>query len=116
MVFRPQAHTVNFLKTLILKIVKNGAKKILANLKKIYQNRSKHNELNGGINCNLNVCLGGCTITSKAKINVFCNFFSLRCAGLFEAALYSKKFQKTMILDCEANSALSCQVGLFFAF
>ena len=30
--------------------------------------------------------------------------------------LYLKKYQKTLILAFEANSALSCQNGLFFAF
>ena len=45
--------------------------------------------------------LGGCTITSKAKINVVWNFF---LAPL--EPLRSKKFQTTLILAFEANSAL----------
>ena len=57
--------------------------------------------------------LGGCTITSKAKINVFWNFFFTPLAPL--ALLHLKKFQKTLILAFqkmlilafEANSALS---------
>ena len=42
-------------------------------------------------------------ITSKAKINVFWNFYF---AGSF-GPLHSEKFQKTLILAFEANSALS---------
>ena len=49
--------------------------------------------------------LGGCTITSKAKINVFWNFFFTPLAPF--GLLHSKKFPKTLILAFEANSALS---------
>ena len=59
------------------------------------------------------VYLGICTITSKAKINifwkakinVFWNFFFTPLAP--SGPLRSKKFQKTLILAFEANSALS---------
>ena len=52
------------------------------------------------------VCnLGGCTITSKTKINVFWNFFFTPLAP--SGPLHLKKFQKTLILAFEANSALS---------
>ena len=43
--------------------------------------------------------LGGCTITSKAKINVFWNFFFTSLAP--SGPLRSKKFQKTSILAFE---------------
>ena len=43
-----------------------------------------------------NVYFGGCTITSKAQIFLF-----LKNSGTF----HSKKFQKTLILAFEANSA-----------
>ena len=50
------------------------------------------------------VCVpGGCTIATKTKINVFIFFLS---SGRFEAAPF-EKFQKTLILAFEANSALS---------
>ena len=49
--------------------------------------------------------LGGCTITSKTKINVFWNFFFTPLAP--SGPLHSKKFQKMLILAFEANSALS---------
>ena len=49
--------------------------------------------------------LGGCTITSKTKINIFWNFFFTPLAP--SGPLRSKKFQKTFILAFEANSALS---------
>ena len=51
------------------------------------------------------MCLGNCTIISKAKINVFWKIFftPLDPSGL----LRSKKFQKMLILAFEANSALS---------
>ena len=56
---------------------------------------------------------GSCTITSKAKINifwkakinVFWNFFFTPLAP--SGPLHSKIFQKTLILAFEANSALS---------
>ena len=48
---------------------------------------------------------GSCTITSKAKINVFWKFFFTPLAP--SGPLRSKKFQKTLILAFEANSALS---------
>ena len=46
--------------------------------------------------------LGGCTMTSKTKINVF--FTLLAPSGPFR----SKKIQKALILAFEANIALSC--------
>ena len=49
------------------------------------------------------MCLGGCMITSKAKINIFWNFFFTPLAP--SGPLRSKKFQKTLILAFEANSA-----------
>ena len=49
--------------------------------------------------------LGGCTITSKTKINVFLNFFSLRLHTL--GCSVRIFFQQTLILAFEANSALS---------
>ena len=49
--------------------------------------------------------LGGCTITSKTKIIIFLKIF-LHSPGPFEATLF-EKFQKTLILAFEANSALS---------
>ena len=49
--------------------------------------------------------LCSCTINSKAKINVFWNFFFTPLAP--SGPLCSKKFQKTLILAFEANSALS---------
>ena len=48
-----------------------------------------------------------CRITSKAKINVFWNFFFTLLAPSW--LLHSKKIQKTLILAFEANSALSCE-------
>ena len=56
-----------------------------------------------------NVCLGGCPITSKTKINVFEIFSSLRVPSI-------KFFLKTLIFAFEANTALSCQNGLFSVF
>ena len=49
--------------------------------------------------------LGGCTITTKTKINIFGkNFFTpLAPSG----PLRSKKYKKLLILAFEANSALS---------
>ena len=51
--------------------------------------------------------LGGCTIISKTKINVFWNFFSLlwRLCG---RSIWNF-FQKTLILAFEVNSAFSCE-------
>ena len=49
--------------------------------------------------------LGGCTITSKTKINVFWNIFFTPLAPFGQ--LYSKIFYKMLILALEANSALS---------
>ena len=49
--------------------------------------------------------LSGCTITSKTKINVVWNFFLTPLTLL--GPLRSKKFQTTLILAFEANSALS---------
>ena len=51
-----------------------------------------------------NCSLGGCTITSNAKINVFETNSHF---GGYAGPLHSKKFQKTLILAFEANSALS---------
>ena len=51
------------------------------------------------------MCLGGCTITSKTKINVFWKKFFTPLTPLLP--LHSKFFQKTLILDYEANSAFS---------
>ena len=53
----------------------------------------------------IHISLGGCTI-----LNFFLPF------GSALKTLYSKKFQKTLILFFEANSVLSCQNGLFSAF
>ena len=47
------------------------------------------------------IFLCGCTITSKTKINVVWNFFYTPGGG----TLRSKKFQTTLILAFEANSA-----------
>ena len=55
------------------------------------------------------VCLGGCTITSKTKINVFWKIFFT--PGNPSGTLNSKKF-----LVLEANNALSCPNGLFSTF
>ena len=52
--------------------------------------------------------------TSKTKIKVFWKFFLH--SGSPWATLHSKKFQKRLILAFEADSALSCQNGLFSAF
>ena len=49
---------------------------------------------------------GGCTITSKTKINVFRNFS--HSAGLFGAAPFEKN-SKNVILALEANIVLSCE-------
>ena len=61
--------------------------------------------------------LGGCTITSKTKINGFLKLF-LHSRSPFEDIPLEKKNQKTLILAFEANSsALSCQkIRLFSAF
>ena len=45
--------------------------------------------------------LAGCMITSKAKINIVWNFFSLR--ALDPSGLHSKKFQTLLILAFEAR-------------
>ena len=50
--------------------------------------------------------LGGCTITSKTKINVVWNFFLTPLVS--SGPLRSKKFQTTLILAFEANSAVLC--------
>ena len=57
------------------------------------------------------MCSGGYTITSKAKINVFWNFFINLLAST--EPLCSKFFQKTLILAFEANSALSQNYTFF---
>ena len=49
------------------------------------------------------MCLGGCTITLKTKINVFWNFFFTPLTPW--APLRLRFFQKTLILSFEANSA-----------
>ena len=57
------------------------------------------------------LCCGGCTITSKAKINIFWTFFIISPppSGL----LHSKKIHKTLILAFEANNAF-CPIKLHF--
>ena len=51
--------------------------------------------------------LGGYTITSKTKINIFKKFYLTSLAA--SRLLHSKFFPKTLILAFEANSALSCE-------
>ena len=61
------------------------------------------------------VCLCGCMLTSKTKINVFWKNF-LHSFRSPSGTLHLKKISNTMISVIEANSALSCQNGLFSAF
>ena len=55
-------------------------------------------------------------ITSKTKINFFEIFSSALWVRCFEVSLHLKIFKKMLILAFDANSALSCQNGLFPRF
>ena len=57
------------------------------------------------------MCLGDCTITSKAKINIFENVSSV--PGSPSETFHSIFFQKMLTLAFEANDVLSCQNWLF---
>ena len=63
----------------------------------------------------INVCLGCCTNTSKARLKsmFFENFSSLRRFLRAPRLLHSKFFEKLLILAFEANNALSRQIELF---
>ena len=61
-----------------------------------------------------NVCLGGCMITLKNKINVFLKKF-LHSRSPTSGNLHSK-ISKNVDLVFEVNSALYCQNGLFSTF
>ena len=54
---------------------------------------------------------GSCTITSKAKINIFWKIFFTPLAP--SGPLHSKKFKKTLILAFEANS-VHCPAKMHF--
>ena len=49
-------------------------------------------------------------------ISTFFEIFSSLPLSFASGTLHSNKFQKTLISVFEANSALSCQNGLFYAF
>ena len=78
-------------------------------------NYQMHSELKHGKNPISNVCLGGCTITSKAKINIFEKKISL-CWSLWDYSLL-KTFKKMLILAFGGKHLqLSYQITHFSTF
>ena len=64
----------------------------------------------------LKVCLGGCTITSKIKINVFCKKFLHSEFHLRAEPSILTKFQKTLILAFVANTHCPAKMDFFPSF
>ena len=81
-------------------------------LKKFFGGKVSKSKYNNELKCEKkipvsNMCLGDCTITSKAKINIFENVSSV--PGSPSETFHSIFFQKMLTLAFEANDVLSCQ-------
>ena len=61
-----------------------------------------------------NVCSGGCTITSKTKINIFWYFFFTHPGLLASGTFHSKKFQKNLDFSLWGKQWLYCPAKMDF--